>query len=234
MDQISQANFEYYKDGEEVDSYLNNVFHKERTALVLSILERFFSSTGRRQGIELAAGSGTIAKKIQDMGADIVACDISDHALLLAQAKGLKTLRFNSSEHFPLDDRSQDFVYAGELIEHLFDTRLFLAECFRILRPGGVLILTTPNLVTLKDRFRFLLGHSPRQVSPFHRYLYLHIRPFTRGTLEQGLLETGFQNVKIISQCVEIPLYICTLRLKWLARLFPAWGGSLIAVCFRS
>ena len=57
-----------------------------------------------------------------------------------------------------------DAVVAGDVIEHIFDTDMFLSELHRILRPGGVLILTTPNLAWWWSRLRLLAGRPPAGV----------------------------------------------------------------------
>ena len=63
--------------------------------------------------------------------------------------------------HIPLADRSVDGVVAGEILEHVSYSRLFVGEIARVLRPGGWLVLSVPNIVSLKYRVSFLLGRIP-------------------------------------------------------------------------
>jgi SAM-dependent methyltransferase len=65
-------------------------------------------------------------------------------------------------ELLPHDDASFDRVVATEILEHLATPGLFLSECWRVLRPGGVLYVTTPNVVDARGRARALLGRSPQ------------------------------------------------------------------------
>ena len=64
----------------------------------------------------------------------------------------------------PFRDAAFDALFAGELIEHLPDPRPALAEFRRVLRPGGALILTTPNRLRLAN----LADGSERPYSPDH------------------------------------------------------------------
>jgi len=61
----------------------------------------------------------------------------------------------------PVADAYFDVVVAGDVIEHLFDTDAFLSELNRVLRPGGKLIVTTPNLAWWWSRLRLLGGKPP-------------------------------------------------------------------------
>jgi 2-polyprenyl-3-methyl-5-hydroxy-6-metoxy-1,4-benzoquinol methylase len=65
-------------------------------------------------------------------------------------------------ELLPHADASFDRIVATEILEHLATPGLFLSECWRVLRPGGALYLTTPNVVDLRGRARALLGRSPQ------------------------------------------------------------------------
>ncbi len=64
--------------------------------------------------------------------------------------------------HCPLPDNSYDLIVAGEIVEHLFDTDGFARELYRILKPGGTLIISTPNLASWYNRLRLLRGKVPR------------------------------------------------------------------------
>ena len=65
-------------------------------------------------------------------------------------------------EMLPHAAGSFDRIVATEILEHLASPALFLSECWRALRPGGTLYVTTPNVVDLKGRTQALLGRSPQ------------------------------------------------------------------------
>jgi SAM-dependent methyltransferase len=70
----------------------------------------------------------------------------------------------------PYDDASFDVVLLVEVIEHLENHRAALGELARVLKPGGVLILTTPNIMRLNSRFHFFLSgyhKTKRRFIPF-------------------------------------------------------------------
>lgn len=66
---------------------------------------------------------------------------------------------FNKSDFF--ENTKFDIVVAGEVIEHIFDTDLFLHKIHNVLKPRGKLILTTPNIASLPRRILLLMGKSP-------------------------------------------------------------------------
>src|SRR2546426_939415 len=65
-------------------------------------------------------------------------------------------------ELWPFAAGSFDAVLATEVLEHLAAPALFLTECRRALASGGWLLLTTPNVVDVRGRFRALAGRSPQ------------------------------------------------------------------------
>ena len=69
-----------------------------------------------------------------------------------------------ASGPLPFEDGAFGAVFAGEIIEHLVDTAGFLAELHRVLAPGGVAVITTPNLASFENRVRMLLGRYPNFV----------------------------------------------------------------------
>jgi len=75
----------------------------------------------------------------------------------------------------PFENNYFDFVFAGEIIEHLFDSRFFLKEVHRVLKINGYLILSTPNLARIDDRLKFLLGKTPRQIAPIPIFIFIFV-----------------------------------------------------------
>lgn len=156
--------------------------------------------------------------------------DAAKHSLMKARERGIFTVLSDVSDPFPFYDSSFDFVYAGEIIEHIFDTRRFLTEIYRVLKPDGHLILTTPNLARLDDRLKLLFGKTPRQTSPLHPYLYLHIRPFTFDSLKNALTECGFTGITLHTDVFTTAFFDreITFAPKFIGHLFPTLGATLI------
>jgi SAM-dependent methyltransferase len=86
----------------------------------------------------------------------------------------------------PFRDAALDGASLIEVIEHVLAAESLVAELARVIRPGGWLLVTTPNVVHWTYRWRTLTGHPPKQEG-------YHVRFFTRRTLAQVLARGGFQ-----------------------------------------
>ena len=88
--------------------------------------------------------------------------DVNHRNVELSKSAGLDaTICDCNSEKLPFSDQSFDFIFAGEIIEHLIDTDGFIEEIYRCLVPGGKAIITTPNLASFENRMRLLFGVYP-------------------------------------------------------------------------
>ncbi len=179
---------------------------------------------------DLGAGAPTVSEGLCRRGARTVMVDMVTQRPDRATSGHIPLVRADLSHPLPLRSATVDGVFAGEIIEHLFDPVAFLRECWRILVPGGALVVTTPNLATLQDRVRFLLGRSPRQIDALHPYLTLHIRPFTYSSLVRTFHTCGFRPVGFRSNYVVVGGEDRGLSVRFLARMFPSIGGSLVLV----
>jgi 2-polyprenyl-6-hydroxyphenyl methylase / 3-demethylubiquinone-9 3-methyltransferase len=90
--------------------------------------------------VDLACGGGLMAPHVARLGYRHVGVDIGMRALLLAREHGVQVVR-GSVLAVPLPDGCADVVLAGEILEHVEDDVAVLAECARLLRPGGTLVL---------------------------------------------------------------------------------------------
>lgn len=95
-------------------------------------------------------------------------------------------------DQFPWGTATFDAVVAGEVIEHVIDTDHLLRETARVLRPGGILVITTPNLASLENRIRLLLGRYPMWMD-YQTQGTGHLRYYTPRILRSQLEQHGFR-----------------------------------------
>ena len=100
-------------------------------------------------------------------------------------------------EPLPYADASFDLVTLTEVIEHVENHRALLRDICRILKPGGLLVITTPNILNLKSRLRFLFFgfwnlFGPLHVAASERYSTGgHINPISYFYLCHSLFDAG-------------------------------------------
>ncbi|MGH3738210.1 MAG: methyltransferase domain-containing protein [Micromonosporaceae bacterium] len=92
--------------------------------------------------VDLGCGGGLLAAHVADKGYRHVGVDLVASALGVAAEHGVTPVRADV-RRVPLADGCADVVSAGEILEHVTDPRLVLAEACRLLRPGGLLVLDT-------------------------------------------------------------------------------------------
>ncbi len=92
--------------------------------------------------VDLGCGGGLMAPYVARAGYRHVGVDLSGPALREAAARGVLTVRADVRQ-VPLRDGVADVVLAGEILEHVPDMPQVIAECARILRPGGTLVVDT-------------------------------------------------------------------------------------------
>ena len=112
-------------------------------------------------------------------------------------------IRCDVETGLPFRDSTFHCIFAGEVIEHVYDTDFLIEECYRVLKPGGSLILTTPNLVAFAWRMSMLFGKRPAIIhnrKPLPERPGEHIRYFTSRDLRDILVDHGFEIVKF---CVD-------------------------------
>lgn len=226
--QARAANATCYAVPDVTGTYAEDPYHAVRRSIAARLLQSAADLPAAPPGPLLEIGTGA-RPMLDDVFTDRprIAADLA-LPVLEYQAKGSRVC-LDATRPLPFAAGSVAGVVVGELIEHVFYPDALIREVVRVLAPGGVLVLTTPNLATLPDRLRFLFGYSPRQVDPLHPYLHLHIRPFTVRQLRRLLRQCGLEPGAVRSNFVGLQLG----RDRWLlsrtlARLFPGLGGSLV------
>lgn len=122
---------------------------------------------------------------------NVFGMDMDMKSLIKAKANGLRAALTDAGRGLPYKSSSFDLIFAGEVIEHVVDTDLFLKEVNRVLKPGGILLLTTPNLSSLENRIRLLFGRYPL----FIDYCITddnHVRAYTHRAIREQLQKHHF------------------------------------------
>ena len=78
-----------------------------------------------------------------------------------AAARGIKVACYDLNGRWPYPDNKFEVVFSSQVIEHIHNTRLFVEEMFRVLKPGGTAIVTSENLCSLLNCSALLLGYTP-------------------------------------------------------------------------
>lgn len=171
--------------------------------------------------LDVGCGTGLNAASFAKSGHQVVGVDISPVAVEKYCARGFEGHVCDiESERLPFEASSFDLVYASEVIEHCVHTFSFLKELNRMLRPGGQLLLSTPNSAFWPYRAMELLGHTATDVQ--HPG---HVRFFSRRGLSKAIEKAGFE----IQQIAGRHMY-CVLG----KRLGDPIAAPLTAMGFRT
>lgn len=135
------------------------LFERERVArdLVRPLLQ-----SGMRL-LDIGCGDGMFLTSLQSLASDLElhGVDYSADRLAQTKSKDLHLKQCDLHDGIPFDADAFDLIYCGEVIEHLWDPDALVKEMARVLRPGGSLVLTTPNLCAWYNRWLFLFGIQP-------------------------------------------------------------------------
>jgi 2-polyprenyl-3-methyl-5-hydroxy-6-metoxy-1,4-benzoquinol methylase len=115
--------------------------------------------------LDVGCGDGLFLQNVERvLGKDCVLHGVDYSQYQLSKARDLpfdfKQANIETAG-LPYDSETFDMVYAAELIEHLVNPDYFLQECWRVLKPSGYLLISTPNLQVWYNRALFLLGIQP-------------------------------------------------------------------------
>jgi SAM-dependent methyltransferase len=190
--------------------------------------------------IDVGCGSGLYASLCRERGNAVFGIDITSQ-VRTAHARGLSVCWGNVERALPFPDKCFSIALCSEVVEHLLQPEQMLSELHRVLKPGGTLILTTPNYGHWVLRVLYLWGRPPVGL-PVRHFKGLrqrvsvdspppwrepHIRFFTPDILRDFLRAMGFEVESLRSTFVGFPSALAPY-LPWLAGLPLRVAGKLI------
>ena len=145
--------------------------------------------------LDIPSGPGYFARQAKKHGYDTIAAEIDESLHVFPD---LSYQKVDMAKELPFGPGSFDYIISIEGIEHIENQFLFLRECSRVLKKGGKLFLTTPNISSLESRFAFFLtgihDNPPRPIRddlPNIFMEHINLIPFHR--LETFLRFAGFE-----------------------------------------
>ncbi len=151
------------------------------------------------------------------------ACDYTD-ALIEKSTQKIDIVDLNR-EPLPFSDDQFALVTCVETIEHLENYRQVIREIYRVLQPGGLAIISTPNILNLRSRLRYLSSGFYNlfgPLAPEERDIHStrgHINPVSWFYLAHTLLSTGFETLRVTVdkyQRRSVPAFVLLFVPIWL------------------
>lgn len=171
--------------------------------------------------LDLGCGDGRTGKRFLDKGFNVEACDMDNERFEFKDTIPFKVGNLNNP--LPYADNYFDYVIFMEVIEHIYNPEYVLSEINRVLRPGGKLILSTPNILNISSRFRFLIEGSynffREPTLDFSKCFpggiqNMHVMPWRYQELEYLLYKNGLETIAFYTDKQIVRLYPVMLLLK--------------------
>jgi len=146
---------------EKFDSLINPYDSRRRLEVLLDEFLAGVPVAGRLV-LDAGCGTGRGTARLSERGATVVACDLGGNLVRHTRARATCLPVVSSVMQLPFADGTFDIVYSSEVIEHTPDPLAVLPELNRVLKPGGHLVLSTPNwLWQWPVRLASLVGARP-------------------------------------------------------------------------
>ena len=170
--------------------------------------------TGNNRLLDFGCGNGKYLDQARQMGWTVTGVDLDPQAVAAAKSRGLEAST-QSLADLVRAGRQFDYITACHVIEHLFDPADMLAECFKLLRPGGRLWIDTPNIEAL--------GHHRYGQNWLHLDPPRHLTIFSPPSLENLIRAAGFHKLQRKNRSLYIIYtYPESRQLASLNRIEPA------------
>ena len=181
-------NDSFYRDFEDLFRGSRDLI-KSRLQVYLPFVRRLASPDAPPKALDLGCGRGEWLEVLGENGFDASGVDLDEEMLAACHDRGLQVSQADLLKTLPhLPSESVALISAFHVVEHLKfdDVRVLVSEALRILKPGGLLILETPNPENLS------VGATSFYMDPSH------IRPLPSSLLDFVVTHGGFARTKVL------------------------------------
>lgn len=228
---------EIEKDNSKLSTWNINYFrtHNKRYLYDLNLLNKYYKS-GRI--LEVGSAPYHLTYILDKMGYPITGIDISPerHTNFISE-HSLDIVKCDiEKDVLPFGDNEFYYIIFNEIFEHLrINPIKTLKEVNRVLHPSGFLILTTPNLYSIRNIINYMRGKGFD--SPYEQFLKLetvghmgHVREYSVSQVKEFLQNTGFRTIKVERKS-HTPMIGLWRPFNLLRRVFPVLSVFQIHIC---
>lgn len=162
------------------------------------LVARMILEAGHCRVLDLPCGTGALTQRLLEHGREVVSADICPAGFIVP---GRTCVKANLNARLPFEKETFDAMACVEGVEHIENPHLLAREANRILKRGGMLYITTPNVLSIRSRLSYLLRGYPDQ---FHYMVDVdpatgaeqpiaHINPIGFLELRYTLSQWGFR-----------------------------------------
>lgn len=248
MERFDTMSQNYYEEYWEKTGWRADDMSLRKQEVIL--INRHFDKRGSI--LDYGCGSGLrYGPMMKGRGNPYIGADVSQAALKQANSRGLQTTLIGLDDgKTALESGSFDYAICMEVLEHVMNPTQSAKEIYRLLKPGGTLILSVPNAGVFYNRLEFLLtgflnpGGNP-ETSRKKPWEDCHIRFYNVRTMKKLLSTNGFE-VKDVSgeqfSPGDVPWVYKKPKIRalfnrlgfplwWVGNIFPGiWSGTLYFV----
>ncbi|MBP8950895.1 MAG: class I SAM-dependent methyltransferase [Armatimonadetes bacterium] len=193
-----------------------------RRRLIRALVEKY--APDARRILDVGCGTGGTLDALVGLG-DLTGVDLSEDALGFCRSRGHRNLARGLAEALPFRDGSADVVLGCDLLEHMENDAVGLAELLRVARPGGTIIITVPA-------YRWLWSEHDEAISHLRRYSASDIRGMVEA-IDARLVKLTYA-VSLVFPIVVAFRVLSRLRLRPMGKphtqlmSLPPWANRIL------
>jgi SAM-dependent methyltransferase len=164
---------------------------------VFELVRQYLPDEGGKKVCDLPCGAGAFSARLSQSGAQVTAVDLEAVEPFYFD-KSHRVLA-DANQPLPFGDGEFDMMVSIEGIEHLENPSAFVRECARVVKPGGLIILSTPNVDSYRSRRSTHIHGYHKYFKPISAELKMawHLHPIDMTFMRAALRKAGLEIVEI-------------------------------------
>lgn len=177
----------------------DNWWFRGRRKIFLNFLNNFDGERKQRRILDVGCGTGIMLNYLTQYG-QVEGIDISRRAIAFCRVRGFTQVHLGDAQKLPFQNNSFDIVTAFDTLEHVKNDQLALKEFYRVLRPGGFILITVPALP--------LIWSS-------HDIAHRHFRRYRQSDIVKKVKESRLKPTRItyINSLLFLPAFLFRLSI---------------------